>query len=107
MARDISAELHNAVAQSIRQVNVVADAELSVDTIGEQVRKERAFLNDSLGTEDWRKHFRGRDILRKFAGKYGRGTRYEHFRNLIISRMMSAGHQPPGMKTVLEQIISD
>ena len=105
MAEDISAELHRSISQSMKQVNVLIDTELDTDAIHEQVTREREFLVTSLTTEDWRKHFRGRDILRKFVGKYV-GMRYEHFRNLIISRMMTAGYQPQGMKAVLDRIIS-
>ena len=105
-AEDISAELHRSISQSMKQVNDRIEVELDRNTIQEQVTRERNFLIDSLATEDWRKHFRGRDILRKFAGEYV-GMRYEHFRNLIISRMMSAGYQPPGMKAVLDQIVNE
>ena len=106
-AEDISTELHRAISQSVKHVNELIGVELGLNTIHEQVTRERKFLVDSLATDDWRKHFRGRDILRAFAGQYIPGMRYEHFRNLIISRMMSAGYQPPGMKAVLEQIIND
>lgn len=105
-AEDISTELHRSISQSIAQVNRLIDEELDLDAIREQVTKRREVLISSLATEDWRKHFRGRDILRKFAGEYV-GMRYEHFRNLIISRMMSAGYQPPGMKAVLDLIVND
>ena len=105
-AEDISTELHRSISQSMKQVKELIDVELDLNTIRKQVAREREFLIDSLATEDWRKHFRGRDILRKFTGEYV-GMRYEHFRNLVISRMMSAGYQPPGMKAVLDRFVND
>ena len=42
-----------------------------------------------------------------FSGKYIPGMRYEYFRNLIVSQMSSSNYEPKGMKTVLDQIISD
>jgi len=60
-----------------------------------------------LGSNEWVKTFRGRDILRRFVGQHGQGLRYEPFRDLIIARMRDADHKPAGMKAVVDQILND
>ena len=107
LSDDIGADLHRAVQQSAKRINQQLDTNLNPNDIRRRVDTERQFLNEALTTEDWKKHFRGRDILQEFAGKYVPGMRYVYFRELIISQMSSAGYQPPGMKKVLDQIVAD
>lgn len=104
---DIGAELHRAIENSIKRINDRLNTNLQLDEIRRQVDTEKKALTEALGTEDWKKHFRGRDILHEFAGKYVPGMRYVYFRELIISQMSSAGYQPPGMKAILDQIVAD
>ena len=66
---------------------------------------EQAALEKSLVGDDWRKYFKGRDVLSAFAGEYAKGMRYEYFRDFIISLMANSGYQPPGMKSVLDRIV--
>ncbi len=70
---------------------------------GYECRVRQAFLQN----ESWKKHFKGREILRAFAGEFLQGMRYEYFRDLIISQMVNEGYQPDGMKAVLDQILAD
>ena len=107
MSDDVGADVHNSVAKAISQMNSRLSADLDVVNIRNRVDAEQVELTESLNTEDWKKHFRGRDILSTFAGKYVPGMRYEYFRNLIISQMSSANYEPEGMKAVLDQILSD
>ena len=104
---DIGAALHDSIEKSIGQVQRQAETKLRIDDIRERVAKEREVLSRSLSTGDWKKHFKGRDILRAFVGEYVRGMRYELFRNLLISQMVNSGHQPEGMKAVLDKILND
>ena len=104
---DIGAELHRAVDKSVERINQRLDNNLQLDEIRGRVESERKVLADALTTEDWKKHFRGRDILQAFAGRYVPGMRYVYFRELIISQMSSAGYQPSGMKAVIDQILDD
>ena len=67
----------------------------------------RTLLDDSLSTDEWKKNFRGRDILKHFTGDFCRGIRYEMFRDLIISVMVNDGYQPDGMKSVIQGIMDD
>ena len=104
---DVGAELHRAVLQSTERVNQRVNTSFQLDKIRGRVDTERKALEAALATEDWKRHFRGRDILQEFAGQYVQGMRYIYFRELIISQMVAAGHQPPGMKAVLDQIVAD
>ena len=104
---DIGTDLHEAIEKSVERLKQQLNTNLHLDSIRSRVDAERQALNEALNTEDWKKHFRGRDILQKFAGKYVPGMRYVYFRELIISQMSSAGYQPPGMKTVLDQIVDE
>lgn len=104
---DVAAELHDAVRRSVKRAQQLAENGLNLVEIQNRVAERRKVLADSLNTEEWKKHFRGRDILRRFCGEYVQGMRYEYFRNLIITQMVSAGHQPRGMKRILDQILDD
>ena len=104
---DIGSALHNSIEKSIEQVQRLTDTKLRVEDIRKRVDEERKVLSRSLSEGDWKKHFKGRDILRVFAGEYVRGMRYELFRNLLISQMVDSGHQPEGMKVVLDKILND
>ncbi|MCY3941144.1 MAG: AAA family ATPase [Gammaproteobacteria bacterium] len=107
MSDDIGADLFNSIERSVNRINDRLKTKLNIGDIRELVETERRSLSEALTTEDWRKHFRGRDILREFAGKYVRGMAYEYFRELIISQMLSSNYQPAGMKAVLDQILAD
>lgn len=107
LSENIGADLHRAIEDSVERIHKLLDTNLHVDDIRGQVDTERQALIEALNTDDWRKHFRGRDILQEFVGTYVQGMRYVYFRELIISQMSTAGYQPPGMKAVLDQIIAD
>ena len=106
-SKDIGADLHNSIVKSVQRVRDLADNDLHLTNIEERVKRERQVLENSLLTEDWKEHFKGREILRAFAGKYLPGMRYEYFRDSIISEMATSGHQPEGMKAVFDQILND
>ena len=107
LSGDIAADLHKAMEKSVERINAQLETSLHLDDIRGRVDAEQRALNEALDTEDWKKHFRGRDILQEFAGQYLPGMRYIYFRELIISQMVSAGYKPPGMKAVLDQIVDD
>ena len=107
MSEDLATEVHGSITKAIGEMNNRLSADLNVDSIRGKVIAERTKLEESLQTADWKKHFRGRDVLSAFCGKYIPGMRYEYFRNLVLSQMSSANHEPEGMKTVLDQILKD
>ncbi len=107
LADDVGSELRRSAERSLERLAVRMDSHLGLEDIQTRVAAERQTLELALKSEEWRKQFRGRDILKEFISRYGSGMRYVHFRDLILSQMSSAGHQPPGMKMVLDQILAD
>jgi hypothetical protein len=84
------------------------------DRIREQLRPEmllkleeklRAEYATDLAGDQWMSRFRGREILRRFVGKFATGIPYEMFREVIISRMRDEVFQPPGMKKIVDTIL--
>lgn len=106
-SNDIGEEMHRSITNSIDRVQDRASKKLGVDCIRSRVDTERTLLEDSLATGNWKKYFKGRDVLRAFAGKYASGMRYEYLRDLIISLMANAGHKPEGMRSVLYKIVDE
>ncbi len=74
-----SSELCKAVKDSSRKIAELAKSTLNEKSIGILERELRAKYSGDLKSGQWRKTFRGRDILKKFCGEYARGTKYEHF----------------------------
>lgn len=104
---DLGAELHRVASRSANSITAKLQSDISVDNLREQVSGYREILENSLDSDNWKKHFRGRDVLKRFAGEYCSGIRYEMFRDLIISTMVSDSFQPEGMKLVIEKIVSE
>lgn len=105
-AGDVAGELYGAVERSLRRVQSVTDGDLSLAKLTEKQEELVRKHEESLASGDWIKHFKGRDVLRRFAGKRAPSISYEVFRNLIISQMKDDGYQPAGMKAVLDKIIA-
>ena len=107
ISSEIGKDLHDAVDRSLARVRQRAANEFRLEDIQACVNEERQVLQASLENGDWKKHFKGREILRAFAGEFLPGMRYEYFRDLIISQMVNDGYQPEGMRAVLDQILGD
>ena len=80
-------------------------SEHSLTTIADERRK---LLSAAIQTasNDWKKVFRGRDILKQFVHLYARKTGYETVRDMVVKEMAEAGTKPPGMLQVLSAIDS-
>ncbi len=65
----------------------------------------RSDFEKALAADTWRKRFKGRDVLSRFAGRV-RKTNYEVFRDLIIANMRDSGFQPEGMRAVIDKILT-
>ncbi len=104
---DVAEEIHRAVEMSSDRVAKVVTETLTGEAIRVRVDKERDALDQSLRDSEWKKRFKGRDILKAFVREHVKSIRYDPFRNLIISAMADAGYQPEGMKRVLEKIAAD
>ena len=64
----------------------------------------RQVLEKAVRGDDWKKEFRGRDLLKKFADQYTIGVRYEVLRDMIVNAMAEQEIRPLGMLQVLEKI---
>jgi ABC-type nitrate/sulfonate/bicarbonate transport system ATPase subunit len=99
--------IHESVAGSVRRVKELDETELSLDALRVKESELRKRFSTDLETDEWRKTFRGRDILKRFVALHVGGTSYEGFRDLILARMKETGFQPSGMAAVLDGILAD
>ncbi len=103
MAEAISERVTGAVGRATD----LSTAELSRETLQAAETSIRGELSDQLASGEWRKTFRGRDILSRFSDRHVGGLGYEPFRDLILARMRDDNFQPAGMSAVLAKIMSD
>ncbi|MER8732344.1 ATP-binding protein [Mesorhizobium sp. M1227] len=103
---NVAAAVANAIRSYRKRIDELVSDSLSDTALIELARSVSDSLHDDIQTGKWKRSFRGRDILKRFVGKHGNGARYNHFRNLIISRMRDHGHRPPGMAAILNQLIA-
>lgn len=104
-AADLAGVLHEAATRSLERVKAAYEKELSGEHLKALEEAARAKYAKSIADGSWTSKVRGRDILKRFCGKHVPGVTYEVFRNLLISRMKEVGHRPPGMKTIIDQIL--
>jgi hypothetical protein len=97
--------LKQAIENSIERITKVNEEDLSAEALERAKAKLEEKLDGDLKTGEWRRNFRGRDILRLFVGRYVSGTKYEVFRNLIISKMRDRNYRPPEMEDVIQAIV--
>lgn len=103
---DAAAAIGEAIARSADRINLKVRDDLSDSRLAELedcLKKEYA---TALATDVWRTRFRGREILRRFAGRFAQGLPFEYFREMIVSRMRDDGFRPSGMANVVNQILS-
>ena len=91
------------VCETIERLVAESKQGLSAEQLDRVADARRATLNAALEVDDWKKEFRGREILSVFASRYG-GMRYETMRDTIINTMADRGHRPQGMLRILERI---
>ncbi len=101
---DLCVTLRSQASTSLEAMKRVLDSELSEATLKRDMENRKQELNRALTTDEWKTVFRGRDILNSFVNKYGRGMRYERFRDMIVNRMRERGFQPAGMRNLLRRI---
>ena len=102
-AADTATAMSVAIKNSFRRVEAALSSQLNDASIAQKVRDLQSQANVELNP--WHQNFRGRDILRRFAGYHAPNVRYEVFRDLIVARMRDMGFQPLGMAAVLSRII--
>ena len=103
-----AAKVGRNVLQSAKRIADLATKELSEDMLSTVADERRDLLNTAIRTanNDWKKVYRGRDILKKFVHMYARKTGYETVRDMIVKEMAENETKPPGMLQVLSAIDS-
>ena len=91
------------VSETIERLTAESKKELSVEKLDRVAKARRATLERAIEKNEWKKEFRGREILKVFASRYG-GMRYETMRDTIINTMADGNQRPPGMLRILERI---
>lgn len=89
---------------SIDRLNDLTKDELCKNKLKEIADARRKVLETAVRGDDWKKEFRGRDLLKQFANQYTSGVRYEALRDMIVNTMVEQEIRPPGMLRVLEKI---
>jgi hypothetical protein len=102
----LSGDLAGAVQRCASAISNFTTHELSVASFEAEERKWRATYKAALSDGTWVSEFKGRDILRAFAGSDGVRMRYEDLRNLLTAEMRRRAHKPAGMTRVLESVLS-
>ncbi|MCD1645735.1 AAA family ATPase [Marinobacter adhaerens] len=93
-----------AVSRSHNKISELVESSLSFSELEALEIELRSSLNEALSGDDWVKVFRGRNILKRFAGK--KGISYEVLRNLVVSRMRLAQYCPDNMREISEIILN-
>ncbi len=106
---EIARELNVAIEFSIHRIEEVAERDLALGALEREEIIVRNRLIQELKGSDWKKTFKGRDVLRCFVqthvSSHVARIGYEEFRNLIIARMRDARFEPPGMRRVVQAIL--
>jgi AAA ATPase domain len=103
----VAPSVARSVTAAADRISELANGELALEKLTQDEKTVREELLAHLESNEWRLTFRGRDVLALFVHRHARGINYEGFRDLVLARMKEAGYEPPGMKTVLEQIQED
>ena len=91
------------VSEAIEKLAAESKHELSAEELNKVAKARRVALERAIDENEWKKEFRGREILKVFAGRYG-GMRYETMRDMIINIMAERNQRPPGILRILERI---
>jgi predicted ATPase len=105
-AADLSGELHLAATRSLERINAAYSQILSEQALHRREKESEAKYVASIADGSWEAKVRGRDVLKRFAGRHAPTISYEVFRNLIISTMKDASYRPPGMERVVKMILT-
>ena len=103
---DLANQIHQSITRSLARINEVCHGTLTKESLQLKEQELRARYDESLASGTWISKCRGRDVLKRFAGKHVASVSYEVFRNLVLSQMKDAGYSPPGMEAVVSQILN-
>ena len=102
---DAATKVARKVEESGHRISQLVKHELSPENLASIADERREAL--TLAQRDpaeWKKVFRGRDILATFTKLYGKGLSYQMLRDMIVNAMSERGHRPSGMVRILAAI---
>jgi predicted ATPase len=100
---DVGAALSEAVDRAKTKISATPLTKGTLTSLQEEITQR---AENELKSGRWMTTFRGRDVLRRFCDIAKLGIAYEVFRGLIIARMREAKYEPPGMRDVIDRILS-
>lgn len=103
---NLSGMLHDSIERSVEKIDELKLGLLSRQSLSD---REASFRTDYLGSisdGSWVHKLPGRNILKKFVSEHANQVSYEVFRNLVLSQMKDDGFKPPGMKEIIDKILS-
>jgi predicted ATPase len=103
---DLAGLLHESIERSLAKIDSVKRSKINRDNLFAEEKRIREKYEESLADGTWISEFRGRDVLKRFVGKYASIVSYEVFRNLILSNMRDDGYRPDGMTKIVERILA-
>lgn len=92
------------VRRSSHKISTLVGTDLSEESLRNLAASKRQELEAALQTDEWKKVFRGRDILSSFVKRYGKNLNYQTMRDMIVNAMAEDGHRPSGMLKILAAI---
>ncbi len=101
---DPATKVSGRVKRSSYKIKTLVDTDLSEETLRELASERREQLNAALQSDEWKRVFRGRDILSSFAHRYGKNLNYQGMRDMIVNTMAEDSHRPSGMLKILAAI---
>jgi hypothetical protein len=104
--QNLAGALSEAITRSHARIQKRLADEIALPSLEAAQCQYIAEYTAALADGSWLNMFRGREILRRFAGRHIKGMQYEYFRDLVISRMAETGYKPPGMNKVVTAILA-
>jgi AAA15 family ATPase/GTPase len=101
----ILSTLQRSILRSRDRLGEAVAQQLSETALRAALEMARTRVSGELAAGKWKKTLPGRDILRRFSDRHAAGMGYERLRNLTIAAMRRDGFRPPGMASVIEEIM--
>ena len=107
--RNLGPNVHESLAkraeEKVEEIQHTMEKQATADRIKSEIEIEVDRLMRSVGSSNWKKLFRGRDVLRRLCAARTGNLRYETLRNVIVNEMARDGFRPAGMRKTLEKIL--
>lgn len=108
--KGVDSDVHTALAvraaERVGEIQRTIEQEATAAQIEAEIAAEEDKLRKSIGSANWKRLFRGRDVLRRLCAARSGNLRYETLRNVIVNEMAREGHKPRGMASTLDKILA-